>query len=341
MVSRTKPLARLAKLGLGFLLASLSVASCGREQSDPTGGETHFLTRCGPDSNPCGGGLSCLCGVCTLPCDARAACQGLPDAACVASSDAATCGESEAAGHCDVACIGDDDCAVLSASHACEGGVCRAGAEPPTACVHGEVTPNQVLLIGDAFFASSHQTTAFLEDLARGAGVLPTGERYRDNSHSTQNGLALAGNGIASQYEAGTSEAEVRVVIMNGGGADVLLGSCDSADASCPLLVDAAAAAVDLLTKMGADGVQHVVYAFYPDPVDASVRAKMDALRPLVQAACEDSVAVACHWLDLRAAFAGRYDELIQSDGLNPTGAGSQETARAIWSVMQQYCVAQ
>jgi hypothetical protein len=156
----------------------------------------------------------------------------------------------------------------------------------------------------------------------------------------TDNALALGGNGIANQYEAGIAEAPARVVIMNGGGADVLVGSCDVADASCPPLAAAAAALPQLLTKMAADGVLHVVYVFYPDPVDPGVRAKMDALRPLVQEACENS-AVACHWLDLRPTFAGKYDELIQPDGLNPTATGSQLTAQMIWSVMQQYCIAQ
>jgi hypothetical protein len=66
----------------------------------------------------------------------------------------------------------------------------------------------------------------------------------------------------------------------------------------------------------------------------------MDALRPLVQAACEASV-VACHWLDLRDTFAGQYATFVLPDGLNPTAAGSQATAHAIWTIMQRSCAAQ
>jgi hypothetical protein len=336
-----KPCQRTPHFKSGLLLALLLlVFSCGHARSDPTGGETHFLARCSPDSTACGSGLACLCGVCTRSCDGRAACQSLSDAACVASSSQAACAEAEPAGHCDVACLSDDDCAVLSASHRCEGGACRAGAKAPSICAHGEVAANQVLLIGDSFFASSHQVTAYLEDIARRASVLSVGERYRDNSRLTENALALTGAGIASQYEAALAESTVQVVVMNGGGADVLLGACDTADASCPLLVDAAGAARTLLAEMAVDGVQHVVYVSYPDPVDAALRAKMDALRPLLQDACDGS-AVACHWLDLRPTFAGRYDELILADGINPTAAGSQVTARAIWDLMQQSCIAQ
>jgi hypothetical protein len=191
-------------------------------------------------------------------------------------------------------------------------------------CTHGDVAANQVLVVGDSFFASSHQITAYLEDHARRTGALAAGERYRDNSRLIGNALALSGHGLADEYTTGRAEAEVRVVIMNGGGADVLLGSCDTADASCPVISDAAAAAAELLGQMASDGVAHVVYAFYPDPVDASIRAKMDALRPLVQAACEAS-AVACHWLDLRPAFAGQYATYVMPDGMNPTAAEAMQ----------------
>ena len=104
------------------------------------------------------------------------------------------------------------------------------------ACERGTVPANQVLVIGDSFFATSHQITAYLEGLARNAGAVSVGERYRDRSSLLANALALGGNGIADQYTSGVSEAEVKVVIMNGGGADALLGSCDSANASCAVV---------------------------------------------------------------------------------------------------------
>jgi hypothetical protein len=197
-----------------------------------------------------------------------------------------------------------------------------------------------VLLLGDSFFASSHQITAYLEDLARSAGVLQVGQRYRDNSSQLNNALALAGNGIAGQYERGKAEGSVRVVIMNGGGADVLGSRCEAPLADCPALLDAAAAAAQLFEQMAADGVSDVLYAFYKDNLDVSLREKIDALRPLIQAACENSP-VPCHWLDLRPTFAGHYDEYVLPDGMNPTDAGSRATAEAIWATMQRECIAQ
>jgi hypothetical protein len=199
---------------------------------------------------------------------------------------------------------------------------------------------NQVLVIGDSFFGATHQITAYLEDLARSAGALSAGERYRDNSRLTANALALGGNGIADQYLAAQAEAPVEVVIMNGGGADVLAGSCEAPLPDCAVLLDAAAAAGELLSQMAADGVANVVYAFYPDPLDAELREEMDALRPLIQAACEGSP-VPCHWVDLRTAFADNYDTYVQADGRNPTAAGAEAGAGAIWATMLEHCVAQ
>ncbi|HET7539143.1 MAG TPA: SGNH/GDSL hydrolase family protein [Polyangiaceae bacterium] len=353
------------------LLAALAWAlSCTRESTDPTGGETHFLTRCVPGESTCGDRLTCVCGVCTRLCAERATCETLPAAQCVPGC---VTHDVQAPGVCEVSCVVDGDCAVVSRSHRCEQGVCRAGtvasggaagtgsavdAGPlaesgaggasdggaggaANVCDRGTVSANQVLVVGDSFFATTHQITAYLESLARGAGAVSIGERYRDRSTlMSSNALALGGNGIEDQYTGGAAEAEVKVVIMNGGGADVLLGSCDSANASCAVIAAAEAAAQALFAKMAADNVEHVVYAFYPDPKDLNVKARMDALRPLIQTAC-DSAPLPCHFLDLRDVFTGHYGEYLQTDQLNPSDAGAQATAEAIWATMQQYCIAQ
>jgi hypothetical protein len=198
-----------------------------------------------------------------------------------------------------------------------------------------------VVVLGDTFMALTHQVTAVVEELARAAGALPAGQRYRDESTSLNNALALNGmNGILAQYERAVAEGSVEVVIMNGGGADVL-GACDDPPTpACPVITAAGAAAEQLFQRMASDGVAHVIYAFYPNPVDANVRAKMDLLRPLVQAACAASPAP-CHFVDLRTAFEGNYAEYVAPDGLNPTAAGSRATAAAIWETMGQNCIAQ
>jgi hypothetical protein len=195
------------------------------------------------------------------------------------------------------------------------------------------------LVIGDSFFAATHQITAYLEDLARGAGALSVGEGYRDNSAVTDNTLALGENGIAAQYAAAVADAPVEVVVMNGGGSDAVVGSCETATADCPVLADAAQAARDLLAQMASDGVAHVLYAFYPDFADTALRDELDALRPLVEDVCGASD-VPCHFVDLRPAFL-EHPEYIDASGVLPTAAGAQAAAHAIWSVMQRECIAQ
>ncbi len=339
---------RLAKAACASLLLALGwVGGCTAVGTEPTGGETHFLRRCASGVDSCGPELTCLDGVCTLPCDSDTACDDLALAEC-RPVDALGSAVADPPERCEVTCSVDEDCALLSPSHRCDEGVCRAPSETVAAGMGGassgencpleDLSGNEVLVVGDSFFAKTHQITAYLEDLARATDTLPTGERFRDASSLTENTLALGGNGIAAQYTDAASEAEARIVIMNGGGADVLLGSCDVVDASCPLLSSAATAAEDLFATMADDGVSLIVYAFYPDPIATGVREKVDVLRPLVQAACENSE-VPCLWIDLRSTFADQYEDYIDEDGLNPTAAGSLATAEAIWTGLSASCV--
>lgn len=327
----TRALSRAIRLFLVTfaLLAPLSCEGDGTREEASGGGETHFLKRCDPSAAACGTELACLCGVCSRPCTPQNSCSELAAATCV----------DECGGRCDATCDDDADCAAISDAHRCQQGVCRAG-EPR--CEDDGIVANQVLLIGDSFFALSHQIAAYLEDHARNAGAIGAGERYRDSSRLVGNALAFNGNGIADQYtSAHEDDADIRVVIMNGGGADALVDACDVPVAECPLLVDAADAAAELLSRMAADGVTQVVYVYYPDPQRADVLERIDALRPLIQEACQSSP-VPCRFLDLRPVFEGRYAEyIIPGDGLNPTAQGSQATAGAIWAAMQELCIAQ
>jgi hypothetical protein len=216
-----------------------------------------------------------------------------------------------------------------------EGGAPGAGGADGI-CSPGEVTSEEVVVLGDSFFATTGPVAAVLSELAREDGALAEGESYRDYAKLTANSLALAGDGIEEQYAAAKLDGPVELVVMNGGGADALAALCDDATA-CPLLPAAADALRELFGVMSADGVRAVVYAFYPDPADSVVRARIDVLRTLIEAECAASP-VPCHWIDLRETFAGKYEEFVL-DGLNPTVAGARATAESIWGVMRS-CVA-
>src|SRR6478609_10143335 len=103
----TKTMPSKAKSRVAILLAALALAfSCARETTDPTGGETHFLTRCAAGANTCGAKLTCVCGVCTLPCAERASCEALPAAQCVPGC---MTDNVKAPGVCEVSCVVDAD----------------------------------------------------------------------------------------------------------------------------------------------------------------------------------------------------------------------------------------
>ena len=126
---------------------------------------------------------------------------------------------------------------------------------------------------------------------------------------------------------------------MDGGGGDLITDGCpDRISTDCPTIQAALAGAIGLWNQMAEDGVEHLVFFFYPDhQIDARLKTMVDTLRPLLEHACT-SAALPCHWLDLRPTFAGKYDEYIVPGELTQTEAGAFATAGAIWSVMQQYC---
>jgi len=223
------------------------------------------------------------------------------------------------------------------------GGASAGGASGGQACTKGGTKGNDVLLIGDSFIALSRDISKDLNTLARGAGALGASDSYRDVSVS---GTQLSGGispQIPVQYANAEKQAPAKVVIMDGGGNDMLNNTCtDPPTASCQAIQNAVAAVKDLFTKMGTDGVKSVVYFFYPEnQKNATQRAKIDVLRSLLQPICESAVSPKCYGVDLRPVFDGHFTEYVMSDGIHPTAAGSQATADAIWAAMKENCIAQ
>lgn len=95
---------------------------CQRNEAD-IDGESHFLEVC---TSSCPGGLSCLCGVCTLPCDGANTCQSLSASASCAAPTSASCGGEApvVASSCQVGCTSDAACAGLGTGFMCESGRC-------------------------------------------------------------------------------------------------------------------------------------------------------------------------------------------------------------------------
>ena len=213
------------------------------------------------------------------------------------------------------------------------GGTGTAGTGTGT-CTKGQTKGNQVAVIGESFIAASHGITQQIEKQAKANGSLGSSEHYVDNSVS---GTLLSGsdaNAIPNQYKKAAQGGMIKYVLMDGGGNDCL--QANNGDA-------ALTAAQALFPNMAKDGVQKVVYFFYPDPLGSfasgTLKTCLDALRPKMKALCDGLTAPKCYWMDLRTTWNG-HSEYTQ-DGIHPTAAGSVATGDAIWEVMKTNCVAQ
>lgn len=325
---------------LGWVLVALVAglaASCQADVGPRAGSETHFLSRC---TGQCSGGFDCVCGVCTTPCAEDAGCSSAL-AMCLPAE--ASCGASSG-GYCDVACGGDADCAGLGPLYACEGGRCRDSATGSTtgelSCESSEIPSDQLVVLGDSLIELSGMT-GFLEELARADGALGPEQSYRDQASATTSFLAQNAFSISSQYQAASEQGPVRGIVMNGGATDMMQAGCsDPPTGDCSLIVNAMAGAQAMLDKMANDGVEALIYAFYANPVNnPGLEARLDLLRPLMQTACEES-RVPCHFIDLRAAFEGHYDEYVGPDGIVFSEQGARAAAQQIYGVMRDSCIA-
>ena len=140
---------------------------------------------------------------------------------------------------------------------------------------------------------------------------------------------------IANQYATQEASAtKVEVVIMDGGTWDTLVANGSDASVSA---VDATFR--QFLAQVAADGtVQHIIYFLTPEMPGIPGVA---GLRPLLQQDCAGS-AVPCHFIDLTTIWSGHPEYTANDTGVPvPTEAGAVAIADAIWTVMQQSCVAQ
>ncbi|HYP76423.1 MAG TPA: hypothetical protein VER12_10720 [Polyangiaceae bacterium] len=336
-------LRRVRTLAL-LLVGCWLVFSCNTPDTSQEGGsETHFLKSC---EGTCQDGMQCICGVCTRACTRQTDCAAWPAVASCSSLGPRIaeqrCGEAELGAICDATCLIDSDCSKLDADRVCDAGYCRqlsAPLEPPVvACAASNLAPTDVLILGDVLIELSIFTPQ-LEQAALAAGILSPGEHFRDQATAVSSLLATGALSFDAQYTSARADGPPRVIIMDGGATDVLTGQCAGMlNPDCPAARAAVNGAEQLFQRFAKDGVEHVVYFFYGDPVgNPNLKDGLDVLRPLLRNVCGRS-AVACHWLDLRPIFAG-HPEYVGSDGLVFTDAGASATAAATFAFMQKQCV--
>jgi len=199
-----------------------------------------------------------------------------------------------------------------------------------------------VVNIGDSIFALSGEISEFLHSYA--------GQTFRRYAVS---GAELTGGILApslySQYAtARAHDANIDIIIMDGGGNDILLPVLTMFDpydcktqwyewgrlsSSCKNFIDDLYVdAVNLLNDMHADGVNHVIYLGYYYTKNALVR--LDDLEEAIDygdmrlsQACANSAAD-CQFVDPRSTIK---DSDIKSDAIHPTRSGSEKLAGLTW----------
>lgn len=113
-----RPNESFARLFFG-VSAALAFTFCGGQAVDSGSSESHFLSPC---EASCATGLSCICGICTKPCETAADCTSLSGrATCTASTGC----DSSQPSICDAVCQSAADCSALGAGYDCVNGRCR------------------------------------------------------------------------------------------------------------------------------------------------------------------------------------------------------------------------
>ena len=191
---------------------------------------------------------------------------------------------------------------------------------------------NQVVIIGDSIFALSGDIKRNLANAAQ--------ENYRGYALSGAQMVGGSRTPIPAQYTgARNADSNIRTMIMDGGGNDILIGGeseCNPYSAACQAILDGVYGAMDtLFARMNTDGVQDLVYLGY-----YRVKGSNASLNPVLDIGmadfidiCDDSP-VSCHFVDPRGPFTGHLN-WIKNDGIHPTGTGSQVLADLIWQTMQ------
>ena len=223
----------------------------------------------------------------------------------------------------------------------------------------------EVGIMGDSYIDLSGDFTTLLQDSARAVKALDANETYVDHALS---GASMSGTpNIPEQYPDVVADArrrggKLKVVIMDGGGNDVLIGKRECLNpksvaeaASTPVCVkvvdDALASGQELFEQAATDGVQAVVFFFYPHlPKDSllggpNANNVLDYSAPRIKEWCDSQTKMPCYFVDMRPAFDDPKNPgwprpgLIAFDGIHPTLEGSKVLAAEVWKVMQTKCI--
>jgi hypothetical protein len=199
-----------------------------------------------------------------------------------------------------------------------------SGSADDEECPPDEVAPGEVALIGDAWIRIP---ASRISEKARAAGTIGQDDAF---VNLAADGVPIAS--IVDQYNTRQSRSPVRVLIMNGGGIDLIGGGGSQATVD-----QVVATLTQHLEQVASDGtVRHVIYSLCPE---ISSTPGVADLRPGMEASCSAS-AVPCYFLDLQPLWEG-HPEYNGIEDIIPTDTGADVIAEAIWTIMEENCIAQ
>jgi hypothetical protein len=238
--------------------------------------------------------------------------------------------------------------------------------------VKGQVKDNEVVMVGDSYMSGAPYGLVG-QDVVTNSMHNWTRLYYFPGS-----AIAYGAGSLNIPYEFDTqaegASTDIKVVIMDGGGNDVLVDNrqcMTTFDSTCMATVDkSVAAAESLLMDMASKGVQHIVYFYYPHlstagggllPTPAtSVNVVDDYALAKVEAFCcgtnfassttnfscrGNGPGTDCVMIDTIPSFVGHLNtdsvSYLLSDNVHPNAMGSQVIANLVTQAMQKYCIAQ
>jgi lysophospholipase L1-like esterase len=212
--------------------------------------------------------------------------------------------------------------------------------------------PGEVVFLGDSYvdYAVAHPNleTLVSNDAVKD-GALMAGQAYRSYAVAGATMAAQSLNMIPPQWpSAKAANPDIKVVIMDGGGNDVLINNpqCKNPgsqnDATCKMVVNNTVMAVgNLIDDFQKTGVGDLIYFFYPHAPTGGADISDYALGILQNSAKLLTTAdFRMYVVDLVPLFNGHSD-YYYLDGIHANATGEQVIADAIYKVMKDHCIAQ
>jgi lysophospholipase L1-like esterase len=211
--------------------------------------------------------------------------------------------------------------------------------------------PANVVFIGDSYinYSIAHpELNGLVATDAIKDGALQSGQNFTD--YAVAGATLAAGSatipGMWTQAKA--ANANIQVVIMDGGINDVLINnmqckvSGSSMDATCKQVVtNSLAAAKMMISEMKASGVTEVIYFFYPHPPTGGSEI-IDYSSPMLRAMCDglSDDKFQCRFVDTVSLFDG-HNDWYAPDGIHANATGEQAIADTVWKQAKADCAAQ